>query len=84
MIYISIDITNFNRFAVVVSSYGKILIKPFKFTNNYDGSYLLPSKLAPLDQSSIIIGLESTAHYGDNLIHFLIVKDFRECVLNPI
>ena len=31
-----------------------------------------------------IIGLESTAHYGDNLVRFLISKDFKVCVLNPI
>ena len=62
----------------------KILIEPFKFTNDYDGFYLLLSNLAPLDQNSIIIGLESTAHYGDNLVRFLISKGFKVCVLNPI
>ena len=46
--------------------------------------YLLLSKLAPLDQNSIIIGLESTAHYDDNLVRFLISRDFNVCVLNPI
>ena len=66
------------------SSDGEILIEPFKFTNDYDGFYLLLSKLAPLDQHSIIIGLESTAHYGDNLVRFLITKDFKVCVLNPL
>ena len=68
----------------MISSDGEILIEPFKFTNDYDGFYLLLSKLAPLDQNSIIIGLESTAHYGDNLVRFLISKDFKVCVLNPI
>ena len=67
-----------------ISSDGEILIEPFKFTNDYDGFYLLLSKLAPLDQNSIIIGLESTAHYGDSLVRFLISKDFKVCVLNPI
>lgn len=37
-----------------------------------------------LDQRTIIIGLESTAHYGDNLVRFLINKGFKVCVLNPI
>ena len=84
MIYVGIDIAKLNHFAAAVSSDGEILIEPFKFTNDYDGFYLLLSKLAPLDQNSIIIGLESTAHYGDNLVHFLISKDFKVCVLNPI
>ena len=84
MIYVGIDIAKLNHFAAAVSSDGEILIEPFQFTNDYDGFYLLLSKLAPLDQNSIIIGLESTAHYGDNLVRFLISKDFKVCVLNPI
>lgn len=84
MIYLGIDIAKLNHFASAISSDGEILIEPFKFTNDYDGFYLLLSKLAPLDQNSIIIGLESTVHYGDNLVRFLISKDFNVCVLNPI
>ena len=84
MIYVGIDIAKLNHFAAAISSDGEILIEPFKFTNDYDGFYLLLSKLAPLDQNSIIIGLESTAHYGDNLVRFLISKDLKVCVLNPI
>lgn len=77
MIYVSIDIVKPNHFAAAVSSEGQILIEPFQFSNGYDGFYLLLSKLAPLDQHSSIIGLESTAHYGDNLVRFLICKDFK-------
>ena len=84
MIYLGIDIAKLNYFASAISSDGEILIEPFKFTNDYDGFYLLLSKLAPLDQNSIIINFESTAHYGDNLVHFLISKDFKVCVLNSI
>ena len=83
MIYLGIDIAKLNHFASAISSDGKILIEPFKFTNDYDGFYLPLSKLAPLNQNSIIIDLESTAHYGDNLVCFLISKDFKVCVLNP-
>ena len=84
MIYIGIDITELNHFATAISSDSKILIEPFKFTNDYDGFYLLLSKLAPLNQNSIIIGIESTAHYDDNLVRFLVSKCFKVCVLNPI
>lgn len=84
MIYVGIDIAKLNHFASAISSDGKILIEPFKFTNDYDGFYLLLSKLDPLDPDSIIIGLESTAHYGDNLVRFLITRNYKVCVLNPI
>lgn len=84
MIYVGIDIAKLNHFASAISSDGEILIEPFKFTNDYDGFYLLLSKLDPLDLDSIIIGLESTAHYGDNLVRFLITRNYKVCVLNPI
>lgn len=84
IIYVGIDIAKLSHFAAAISSEGEILIEPFKFTNDYDGFYLLLSKLTPLDQHSIIIGLESTAHYGENLVRFLICKDFKVCVLNPL
>lgn len=84
MIYVGIDIAKFNHFAATISSDGKILIEPFKFTNDYNGFYLLLSSLAPLDQNSIIIGLELTAHYGNNLVRFLISGGLKVCVLNLI
>lgn len=84
MIYVGIDIAKLNHFASAISSEGEILIEPFQFSNDFNGFYLLLSKLAPLDQHSIIIGLESPAHYGDNLVRFLICKDFNVCVLNPL
>ena len=83
-IYVGIDIAKLNHFAAAISSDGEIIIEPFKFTNDADGFQLLVSKLESFDKNSLIIGLESTAHYGDNLVRFLISKDFKVCVLNPI
>lgn len=80
MSYVNIDIAKLNRFAAAIPSDSEILIEPFKFTSDYDGFYLLFSKLAPLNQNGIIIDLESTEHYSDNLIHFLIGQDFKACV----
>ena len=83
MSYVSIDIAKFNPLAAAISSDDEILIEPFKFSNDYDGFYLPLSNPAPLEQNSSIIGLESTAHYGDNLVRFLINKDLKVCVLKP-
>ena len=84
MIYVGIDIAKLNHFASAISSDGEELIKPFKFTNDNDGFQLLISKLDSLDKDSLIIGLESTAHYGDNLVRYLVAKNYKVCVLNPI
>ena len=77
MVYVGIVIAKRNHFTAAISSDSEILILPFEFTNGYDGFCLLLSKLTPLDQNSIIICLESTAHYGDNLVRFLIARDFK-------
>jgi transposase len=86
MIYVGIDIAKLNHFASAISSDGEILMEPFKFTNDGDGFQLLVSKLDLLEprSDSLIIGLESTAHYGDNLVRYLVACDFKVCVLNPI
>ena len=62
MIYVGIDIAKLNHFAAAISSEGGILIEPFKFSNDYDGFYLLLSKLAPLDQeaSSLVLNQRHT------------------------
>lgn len=70
MIYVGIDIAKLNHFASVLSSDGKVLVEPFKFTNDNDGFCMLLSVLDSYDKDSLIIGLESTAHYGNNLVEF--------------
>lgn len=84
MIYVGIDIAKLNHFASALSSDGEILMEPFKFTNDNDGFQLLISKLESFDKNSIIIGLESTAHYGDNLVRYLVANNYKVCVINPI
>lgn len=84
MIYVGIDIAKLNHFASAISSDGEILIEPFRFSNDADGFQLLISKLDSFDKDSLIIGLESTAHYGDNLVRYLVASSYKVCVLNPI
>ena len=84
MIYVCIDISKLNHFASTISSEGEILIEPFKFTTDADGFHMLASKLDSFDKTSTIIGLESTAHYSDNLVRYLVAELYKVCVLNPI
>lgn len=81
MIYVGIDIAKLNHFASIISSDGEVLVEPFKFSNDSGGFRLLLSKLDP---DSLVIGLESTAHYGNNLVEFLVSRHFHVCVINPI
>ena len=84
MIYVGIDIAKLNHFASVISSEGEILIEPFKFTTDADGFHMPASKLDSFDKAGTIIGLESTAHYSDNLVRYLVAELYKVCVLNPI
>jgi len=84
MIYVGIDIAKLNHYACAISSDGEVLLEPFKFTNDNDGFYTLVSKLNQFDKDKVIIGLESTAHYGNNLLAFLVPKGYNMCLINPI
>ena len=84
MIYVGIDIAKLNHFASAISSDGEVLIEPFKFTNDSDGFFTLLSKLNSFEKDNVIIGLESTAHYGNNLLMFLVPKGYKVCLINPI
>ena len=84
MVYVGIDIAKLNHYASAIDSDGVVLIEPFEFLNDNDGFYTLLSKLNPFEKDSIIVGLESTAHYGNNLVSFLVSKGLHVCVINPI
>lgn len=84
MIYVGIDIAKLNHFASIISHDGEVLVEPFKFLNDNDGFRLLASKLDQFEKDSLVIGLESTAHYGNNLVEFLVSRRFNVCVINPI
>ena len=84
MIYVGIDIAKLNHFASALSADGEVLIKPFQFSNDADGFQLLSSHLDVLPDDSFIIGLESTAHYGDNLVRYLVENGHNVCIINPI
>ena len=84
MIYVGIDIAKLDHYAAVLSSDGTVLTEPFKFSNDGDGFQRLSSELSDYAPEPAIIGLESTAHYGDNLVRYLVANDYKVCVLSPI
>ena len=84
MIYAGIDVAKLNHFASVISSDSEVLVEPFQFSNDLEGFRSLSLVLDKYDRDQLLIGLESTAHYGNNLVEFLVAKGFRFCVLNPI
>ena len=48
------------------------------------GFSALLNKIKSFDAKNLIIGLESTSHYGENLINFLFIHDFKVALINPL
>lgn len=84
MFYVGIDIAKQSHFASIMSSDGEILAEPFAFTNDYSGFQKLLKHLEKYRKTDILIGMESTAHYAENLTCFLYTRGFQVCIINPI
>ena len=84
MIYVGIDIAKNTHWASAMNSDGEILLEPFSFQNNNEGFQKFISKLSTFDKQKMLIGLESTAHYGENIISYLFNLDYKIGIINPI
>ena len=84
MIYVGIDVAKTNHYASIIDSNGEVIDEPFLVKNNQDGFNLLYQKIKNYDKDKLLIGLESTAHYGNNLIYFFFKKGFKIGIINPI
>jgi len=84
MIYVGIDVAKTNHYASIIDSNGEVLYEPFLVKNNQDGFNLLYQKIKNYDKDKLLIGLESTAHYSNNLIYFFFKNGFKIGIINPI
>jgi transposase len=84
VIYVGIDVAKETHVAAVMNTDGVVLLEPFAFQNNHDGFQQLKAELETLDRNELLIGLESTAHYAENLIFFLHAQGYRLAVINPV
>lgn len=84
MFYVGIDVAKDIHYAAVSDSSGSILVKPFSFENNAEGFCLLLNNLSQFNPDELLIGLESTGIYSENLICFLYESGFKLAVINPI
>ena len=82
--FVGIDIAKNTHWASCISSDGEIIFEPFSFANDNNGFQKLISKLVSLDKTKILIGLESTAHYGENIISYLFNLNYYIGIINPI
>lgn len=86
MIFIGIDVAKAKHDCAILSEDNKLLTPIFSFANNYEGFSSFYEKVVSFEQDlgKIKVGLEATGHYSDNIISFLLEKEFNLFVLNPL
>ena len=84
MNYVGIDIAKQTHYASIMNSDGEILAAPFSFSNDHAGFQKLLKHLSAFAKEDVLIGMESTAHYAENLTSFLFTRGFHICIINPI
>lgn len=86
MYYIGFDIAKENHYASIANSNGEVIQEAFLVKNSINGFNYFMDKLKEhnINISDCLVGMESTGHYGENLIQFLHSKEFNIGVINPI
>lgn len=85
MFLLGIDIAKLDHVASCIdSSTNEVVFSNFKFKNDFRGFCSLLDKIRTFDVENLIIGMESTSHYGENLISFLFKQHFKVALINPL
>ncbi|QWB95478.1 IS110 family transposase [Mycoplasmatota bacterium] len=80
MIFIGIDIAKYKHDCFIAT---KKINDQFSFENSKSGFKELLSYFNPLSKAEMIIGLEATGHYGENLKSFLTLHGYSFMEINP-
>lgn len=96
MPYIGIDVARSKHDFFIMGEHGERIAGPTTIKNNQEGFQKLLQAINTCDDDgdndndgnndgakNIYIGMESTGHYGDNLLHYLHEKGFIIYVMNP-
>lgn len=84
MYVIGLDLSKYKHDCFIATETGETIKETFTFKNDSEGFSELLSVLNSLDQSQEKrIGMESTGHYGNNLMRFLAEHNFNFMVFNP-
>jgi len=88
MLYVGIDVASQKHDCCIIDSDGIILNASFTFPNTRDGyNCLFETVVSFLPDKKVLgvrIGLESTGHYSNNLVSFLLSKNLNITVFNPL
>lgn len=82
---VGIDMASEKCTFCVLTADKRVMIKPLDIENTAVGFAALLGKLEQLEAKpgQILIGMEATARYWENLYHFLVARGYRVCLLHP-
>ena len=83
MFFVNVGMAKLYNSTSVISSDGEKIIDPFEFSKDVDGFRLLISILDSFENDGTV-DLESTAHYGANLVRYFVAGHYNMCIVNPI
>jgi len=85
MYYLGIDVSKSTSRCVILNNDGERFSKAFSFQNNKQGFNELLVRLEKLNLSfdKLLIGIEATGIWWENLYCLLVEKNFKVIVLNP-
>jgi transposase len=82
---VGIDIGSETCLFTILTPQRKVVLKPTEMANLASGFDLLQERLTRLGgaPAQIVVGLEATSRYGENLFHWLQHQGYRLCLLHP-
>lgn len=84
MTYVGVDVAKKTHYACITSENNKVLTAPFAFDNDDVGYAKLRIAVEKFPKDEVVVGLESTSIYGENLIAFLARLGYQVALINPI
>ena len=86
MVFVGIDIAKAGHVACAVDEAGERLTRPLPFKNTEDGFEKLVAWLEGVaeDPSDVFVAMEATGHYWMACFSFLVARDYKACVINPM
>lgn len=85
MLYVGIDISKYKHDCFITNETAEVIRENFSFSNTTEGFaelHKILSSLSPV--KDVLIGLEATGHYGNNLKLFLKNNDYIFQEFNPV
>ena len=86
IIILAVDAAKFTHKAMITDFYGEILVKPFDFDASLSGfekiKNAVKQTLNNYAQGELVVGIETTGHYYEDLVHHCRQENYRVRIIN--